>query len=108
MRLFPCLSGVLYVTALIVATYLLLAYAVLPWMWTHYEQQQGLQSHPMVTRTVQGIPGDPLNVGLVGSKDEIVHAILAAGWSPADPVLSERHWRLPAAFSSKGHTATHR
>jgi len=86
MRLFPCLSGVLYVTALIVATYLLLAYAVLPWMWTHYEQQQGLQSHPMVTRTVQGIPGDPLNVGLVGSKDEIVHAILAAGWSPADPV----------------------
>ena len=34
MRLFPCLSGVLYVTALIVATYLLLAYAVLPWMWT--------------------------------------------------------------------------
>jgi LssY C-terminus len=83
MRLVPYLVvGV----SLVTASYVLLAYAVLPWMWTHYEHQKGLQSLPMVTRTLQGIPGDPLNVGLVGSKEEIVRAISKAGWSPADPV----------------------
>lgn len=41
---------------------------------------------PMVTRTPQGIPGDPINVGLVGDKADIVCAMHAAGWYPADPV----------------------
>lgn len=40
----------------------------------------------MVTRTSQGIPGDPINVGLVGTDTGIVCAFHAAGWLPADPV----------------------
>ena len=44
----------------------LLAYLVLPALWTHYEHQKGLANLPMVTRTAQGIPGDPINVGLIG------------------------------------------
>jgi hypothetical protein len=40
----------------------------------------------MVTRTEQGIPGDPLNVGLVGSQEDVVRAMHAAGWYPADPI----------------------
>ena len=70
----------------VMMAYCLLAYALLPWAWTHYEHQPGLQDKPMVTRTAQGIPGDPLNVGLVGSREDVVRAILAAGWSPADPI----------------------
>ena len=46
--------------------YGLLAYVVLPAAWTHYEHQKGLADLPMVTRTGQGIPGDPINVGLIG------------------------------------------
>jgi LssY C-terminus len=41
---------------------------------------------PMVTRTAQGIPGDPMNVGLVGDKADVVCAMHAAGWYPADPI----------------------
>lgn len=78
-------TGLLIVAALVVS-YLVLAYLALPWAWTHYEQQKDLKGRPMVTRTVQGIPGDPLNVGLVGAQHEIIRAISAAGWSPADPV----------------------
>lgn len=37
----------------------------------------------MVTRTAQGIPGDPINVGLIGDRDDIVCAMHTAGWSPA-------------------------
>ena len=40
----------------------------------------------MVTVTASGIPGDPLNVGLVGTKEEAIRALAAAGWYPADAV----------------------
>ena len=40
----------------------------------------------VVTRTNDRIPGDPINVGLVGSKDDVLCAMHAAGWYPADPV----------------------
>ena len=43
----------------------------------------------MVTRTSQDIPGDPLNVGLIGSQEDVVRAMHAAGWSPADPITSK-------------------
>ena len=66
--------------------YLGLAYVALPMAWTHHERQPGLADKPMVTRTATGIPGDPMNIGLVGSRDDIVRAMQAAGWYPADPV----------------------
>jgi hypothetical protein len=66
--------------------YAALAYLVLPAFWTHYEHQKGLADLPMVTRTAQGIPGDPINVGLIGSDKEILCAMNAAGWFPADAV----------------------
>jgi hypothetical protein len=66
--------------------YVGLAYLVLPVLWTHHEHQKGLATLPMVTRTAQGIPGDPINVGLVGDKVDVVCAMHAAGWYPADPV----------------------
>ena len=72
--------------AALIAVYLLLAYLVLPALWRHYEHQPGLAAQPMVTTTPQGIPGDPLNVGLVGSRQEAIRAIVAAGWHPADPI----------------------
>lgn len=75
-----------WLTTGLILAYLLLAYVVLPAAWTHYERQPGLAGKPMVTRTAQGIPGDPLNVGLVGDRDDIARAMHAAGWFPADPL----------------------
>jgi hypothetical protein len=66
--------------------YGLLAYVILPALWTHYEHQKGLAGLPMVTRTGQGIPGDPINVGLIGDQKDVVCAMHAAGWFPADPI----------------------
>jgi hypothetical protein len=71
---------------IVLAAYVLAAYVVVPALWSHYEHQPGLTAHPMVTQTAQGIPGDPLNVGLVGSREEVVRALWAAGWHPADPI----------------------
>jgi len=40
----------------------------------------------MVTTTEQDIPGDPINVGLVGSKEQVIRAFAAAAWDPADKI----------------------
>jgi hypothetical protein len=76
----------LFVLAAAAILYLALAYVVLPALWSHHEHEPGLASLPMVTRTSTGIPGDALNVGLVGSKEDVLRAMHAAGWFPADPI----------------------
>ena len=76
----------LKVVVALVVTWLLLAYLILPALWRHYEHQPALESAPKTTRTTQGIPGDPLNVGLIGTEQELVRALLGSGWDAADPV----------------------
>jgi hypothetical protein len=80
--------GALAITAVsaIAGGYFLLAYVVLPLTWRHYEHQKALAGFTMITRTAAGIPGDPINVGLVGSRDDVLCAMNAAGWDPADPI----------------------
>lgn len=74
------------ISLLVVIAYGAVAYLLLPFLWTHYEHQKGLATLPMVTRTGQGIPGDPINVGLVGDTKDVLCAMHAAGWYPADPI----------------------
>lgn len=67
--------------------YLLAAYLVLPWAWWVAERRHpALDGLPKATRNADGIPGDPLNVALVGSRAALAAAMLATGWQPADPV----------------------
>jgi hypothetical protein len=69
-----------------VALYLGLAYVWAPFFWRHYEHQPKLASFEATTRTAAGLPGDAINIGLEGSKDDVLCAMHAAGWRPADPV----------------------
>ena len=70
----------------LIVVWLLLAYLILPALWRHYEHHPALENAPKTTRTAQGIPGDPLNVGLIGTEQEVVRAMLGSGWDAADPV----------------------
>ena len=68
------------------AFYGVVAYILLPRFWRHYYRHQPqLAGTPKLSRTGDGIPADPLNIGLVGSEQEVIHAMLNAGWKPADP-----------------------
>jgi hypothetical protein len=80
------LRTILLTSAAFFIAYGILAYIVLPLSWTHYEHQRALAGFTMVTRTAQGIPGDPINVGLVGTKADVLCALHAATWYPADPI----------------------
>ena len=71
---------------ILVVAWALLAYAILPPLWRHYEHQHGLAGLSMITQTRSGIPADPINVGLVGAKEDVLCAMNAAGWYPADPI----------------------
>jgi hypothetical protein len=72
--------------ALAAALYLAGAYFLAPELWWRHEHHPGLARRPMVTTTASGIPGDPVNVGLVGDVRALIAAMHAAGWRPADPV----------------------
>jgi hypothetical protein len=72
--------------ASVLVLYLTLSYLVLPRLWEHHEHQPGLASKGAVTHTADGIPGDPLNVGIVGDKTDLLRAMNDAGWIPADPI----------------------
>lgn len=72
--------------AVLAALYFAVAYGLLPRLWSHYEHEPSLAGRTMLTVTASGIPGDPINVGLVGDRAEAVRALAAAGWYPADAV----------------------
>jgi hypothetical protein len=80
------ISKVAAIVGVIVGAYALLTYLILPALWRHYEHNPALATAPLVTHTDAGIPGDPINVALVGTDAEVVAALAAAGWRPAQPI----------------------
>jgi hypothetical protein len=85
--------------AVIVAllTYLAIAYCFMPLVWRRYVRRHPwLDSMPGITLTKDGIPGDPINVALVGSEAELVKAMTAAGWDAADRLGLRSDLRIAA------------
>lgn len=74
-------------TAALVLIYLAAAYLIAPNLWRLYAHRHpALDDVPGITRTANDIPGDPVNVALTGTKAELIRALLAAKWDPADPL----------------------
>jgi hypothetical protein len=74
------------ILATLAALYVATSYLILPATWARIEHEPGLVKHAMLTTTAQGIPGGPINVGLVGVREDLVRAFHAARWYPADPI----------------------
>ena len=83
--------------AALLALYLGFAYALAPALWRHYERQPALAEKTMTTTTALGLAGDALNVGLEGGQDEILCAMRAAGWRPADPFTLRSSVRIASS-----------
>lgn len=68
--------------------WLVLAYFLLPWAWWLIERGRHpeLASLPVRTTNADGIPGGPVNVALIGTRGELIGAMIAAQWYPADPI----------------------
>jgi hypothetical protein len=71
---------------LLLPSYALLAYVLLPAAWRHPASRILRPPAERVTFTQEGIPSDPLNVALVGTRSGLIRALGAAGWALADPI----------------------
>lgn len=91
----------LILLVLAILSYGLLAYFFLPFFWRHYGSQPAMSASPAVTRTKEGLPGDPLNVGLIGDEAELQQALAAAGWLPADPLRLQSLWDMAKTLALK-------
>jgi len=75
--------------------YLITAYGILPLVWkTETRRHPDLFGGPRITHTANGIPGDPVNVALVGSEEQVVRGMTAARWYPADPITLRTSLRI--------------
>ncbi len=76
---------VLIIVAGLLLLWLVVAYLVMPPLWKVYvHRHPSLEDIPGITHTADGAPGDPLNVALVGTKEEVIRLMVAAKWYPAD------------------------
>lgn len=72
-----------WVAALCLA-YIGVAYVAAPEYWSLKNLGVGEPPAEMVTRTKQGIAGDPVNVGIIGTQNQVFEAFALAGWRAAD------------------------
>jgi hypothetical protein len=76
----------LWLPGAVISLYVFVSYLLLPVTWDRIEHEPGLSKRSMVTSTAQGIPGDAINFGMTGTKEDVVSAFHAAGWYPIDPI----------------------
>ncbi len=53
---------------------------------------------PSFTLTGDGLPGDPVNLVLIGTHQQLRAAFAAAGWTESDPLNLTSAWRMVRAF----------
>jgi hypothetical protein len=87
----------------VLAVYLVAAYLALPLAWRRaMARHPALLLVPRVSQTHDGIPGDPINVALIGSEESLTKAMIAASWNAADAIT------LMSSLRIAGDTVLHR
>ena len=82
----------------LILAYGLLAYVTLPLLWRwRMGHHPTFDQVPTVTRTNNGIPGDPVNIAMIGTQDDLQRIMLEAGWVPADPLTFASCLKISAA-----------
>jgi hypothetical protein len=77
------------------AVWAVAAYLLVPLISKFYfRHHPALADVDRVTHTADGHPGDPLNVALVGKESQVIRAMTAAGWYPADPITFHSSVRI--------------
>jgi LssY C-terminus len=79
-------------------TYGLAAYVVLPRVVRMGLKILQRQHVPRFKITTDGLPGDPVNLALIGTMAQLRAAFATAGWSEADPSGLTSSWRMARAF----------
>jgi hypothetical protein len=79
-------------------TYGMAAYVILPRAVRLGLKILQRQHVPRFTITGDGLPGDPVNLALVGTFDQLRAAFAKCGWVEADPLNIKTSWRMTRSF----------
>jgi hypothetical protein len=74
---------------LLLPAYAGIAYGVLPAVWRRHATLPTSVELPRMSYTAEGIPADPINLAVVGTRGELLAAMRDAGWTLADRIT----WR---------------
>jgi len=80
------------------ATYAVAAYVILPYAVRMGLKFSQLKSVPSFTVAADGLPADPVNLGLIGTLPQLREAFAAIGWGQADRLDVASSWRMVKAF----------
>ena len=83
--LVPYFHHRLPLAAAVLLTYVLVAYAIIPFVWRGLRVFFPAQHLPLYCVTPDGYASDPLNIGLVGSRKQLIAAMETAGWHQVFP-----------------------
>ena len=79
----------------ILGIWLLIAYLLAPMAWKLFSSRHhAITAGPHITTAGAGIHGDPLNISIIGDEDDLLSAMLTAGWYPADPITLKSSLRI--------------
>ncbi len=85
----------LYLVALVLAAWAIAAYLIIPMLWkVYFRHHPSLADVDRFTRTADGHPGDPINIALVGTEEQLIQAMTAVGWYPANPITLRSSLRI--------------
>ena len=87
-------------------TYGIAAYIILPRAVRMGLKILQRKSVPRFTITGDGLPGDPVNLALTGTLQQLRAAFATAGWSEADRLGWKSSWRMVRAFVFKSSYPT--
>ncbi len=83
-----------------IALWLLIAWAVAayllaPLVWKFYfRHHPSLDNVDRITHTADGHPGDPLNIAIVATEEQLIRAMMAVEWDPANSITFESSLRI--------------
>jgi hypothetical protein len=79
-------------------TYFVIAYIVMPRAWEKFFlKHPSLNDNPRITLAKDSLPGDPVNVALIGTEEELVASMIAAKWYVADALGLRANLKIAAA-----------
>lgn len=84
-NIFPYFDRRLPIAFAIVITYALAAYLLIPAIIRIWRILRPPDHLPLYCITPDGFASDPLNIGIVGTRHELIRAMEKAGWYVADP-----------------------
>lgn len=82
---FPYFDRRLPIALAVFATYILGAYVLVPGIIRIWRILKPADHLPMYCVTPDGFASDPLNIGIVGTRRELIQAMQKSGWHLADP-----------------------